>query len=497
MSIPTHFELKRPIYKIHFLEPIPEHFKRENPNFRLYPVTKAVSFVSHSSLKSLESTDIKFEVAEELAPEKAHTKVAFSLKAVLHEIPPNEVCEEIVALALSRKAKGERSNPIYVGRTAEELPDSFVLDRPGGRRRYRWVWNRRKTPRKMVSFEDRFPRLIEAVTDPDTRFVVSLGAGGLRMFAHPSIFRLIRALGVESAIEEIWGCSGGAIAGLAYALGADHQILEQEGFHLYHRKYDLTLSPSAPTVIKNLIIDHLFPGTRLSLDGFVDVQNAVQALLARVALYNKPSIPFYAIAYNLSLKRNEVLTPTKVNSKAYDGRIKYCSPINAVLASAAIPVLFVPKIIKRGQTQFTYIDGSLFEEVPLTSVYHKWQMDKKNRTTKKKKLFILAINLFPYFSTWKFFFTRYLVKFLPLLEFAGILARLADLVRRTRIDDQIQTINEDRNAYVAEINLPLLSKVNFLDPKIIPMVIDKARGSFFDQLVKLEARLRAEDQPRK
>jgi hypothetical protein len=124
-------------------------------------------------------------------------------------------------------------------------------------------------------------------------------------------------------------------------------------------------------------------------------------------------------------------------------------------------------------------------------------MDKKNRLTRKKKLFILAINLFPYFSTWRFFFARYLVKFLPLLEFAGILARLADLVRRTRIDDQIQTINEDRNAYVAEINLSLLSKVNFLDPKIIPMVIDKARGSFFDQLLKLEARLRAEEQLRR
>ena len=235
-------------------------------------------------------------------------------------------------------------------------------------------------------------------------------------------------------------------------------------------------------------MNRILPGTTLILKGFVDIKNAMQASLVRIAKLRKPAMRFYAVAYNMNTKRNEVLTPTRVNKDVYNGTIKRCSPINAVLASAAVPVLFVPRVIKRGKTPYTYIDGSLFEEVPLNSVYHKWRMDKRHGLTKKKNLFVLAVNLFPYLSTWKFF-GHFVIKHLPVMELISTLARLVDLARRARIDDQIKAINTDHHALVAEVNLPPLSQFNFLDPQIIPAVIDRARGTFFDQLLSIEAKL--------
>jgi predicted acylesterase/phospholipase RssA len=488
IKIPADIELHKDIYRIRFLAKPPKQLGKVGSDFRLYPGKDNTYFISGISLRILRDLKAKFEIVEEIEPERAGVTISFPLETVLHDLPNEDVREEIVALALSRKDRGKSPQPVYCGRTRELMPGTFVLDRPGGQRHYRWRWDSRKRKKKTPTFYERFPKLIKHIKDKDTRFVVSLGGGGLRMFAHPSIFKLIEAMGAKGDIDEIWGCSGGAIAGLAYSLGADHQIIEQEGYDLYHKKYDLRLSPSTPEVVKNLLLSRLLPGTTVSLKGFVDIQNAMQNSLARVAKYNRPSIPFYAVAYNMNVKRNEVLTPEKVDSKFYEGHIKHCSPINSVLASAAIPILFVPRVIKRGKTPYTYIDGSLFEEVPLPSIYYKWRMDRKHGKTNKKKIFILAVNLFPYLSTWRVF-GHFLAKYIPVLELVGILSRLADLARRARIDEQIRSINHDAHAYVAEVNLPRLSKFNFLDPQIIPTVIDKARGTFFDQLLKIESEL--------
>ncbi len=487
-KFPAQLELQNSLFRIRFLERPPSRLKGAESSFRLYPGADNTYIVTAASLRVLEDYKVKFEVVQEIVPEAAEIAIEFPLEAVLHDLPPEEVREEVAALAVSRRDRGKKQMPVYCGRTREDVPGTFVLDRAGGMRNYRWRWDQKKRAAKIPHFKDRFPRLIKLMTDPETRFVVSLGGGGLRMFAHPSIFKLIEAMGAKDAIEEIWGCSGGAIAGMAYALGADHKILEQEGYDLYHRKYDLRLSPSAPSVIKNLLINRMLPGTSISLQGFVDIQSAMQESLARTVRYHKPALPVYAIAYNMDTKRNEVLTSAKVNARAYEGFIKHTTPINAVLASSAIPIMFVPRVIKRGQNAHTYIDGSIFEEVPIASVYHKWHLDRKFKLTKKKKLFILAVNLFPYLSTWKFF-GHFLMKYIPVLELVSVLTRLTDLARRQRIDDQMRVINTDPHAFVAEVNLPRLSRFNFLDPQIIPTVIEKARGTFFDQLLKIEAEL--------
>lgn len=310
----------------------------------------------------------------------------------------------------------------------------------------------------------------------------------MRLFAHPSIFKLVEELGGKDAIDEVWGCSGGAIAGLAYCLGADHEVLEEEGYKMYHNKYSVEFLPKRGSSLKKMLFNRFLPERSVGLKGFVALQNTLQTSLERVAKHKRPTIPFYAISYNVSLKKNEVLTPEKVQTGVYDGLIKRCSPIDAVLASTAIPILFVPRIIKRGRTPITYIDGAVAEELPLPSIYTKWQLDREAGLTKKKRLFILTVNLFPELAKWKLL--RYsALRRIPLVEYLSVIARVADLVRLSRIKEHVRSITTDPSVEVAVVTLGALQKSGFLNPEIIPTVIDKAKGTFFKELRSIEQRL--------
>jgi hypothetical protein len=476
------------IYRIRLRDDRPRDLPRGVENYvRLYPAADDTFFVTERSLAGLREAELEFDVVRAIPPKSLKVSIFFPLETGLYDTPQDDVKEEIVAFALSRDDRGMPSQPVYCGRTREDIEGTFVLDRPGGVRNYRWRWDKRKRKRTADTFARRFPKLIKRMKDPDTRFVVSLGGGGLLLFAHPSIFKLLERMGVRSCIEEIWGCSGGAIAGMAYALGADHQIIEQEGYDIYNRKYSFELSPSKVEVLKNVLYQAL-PGTALSFKGFVDIQKSMQESMARIVKRTKPSIPFFGLTYNMDEQRGEVLTPGRIRSSIYEGFIRHARPLDVVMASSAIPILFAPCVIRRGRTSQVYIDGSFGEEVPLSSVYHKWVLDRKHRATKKKKIFILSVNLFPYFSTQEYF-GRALIKLLPVLEWGGVLLRLTDLIRRVRIDECMKSINVDPNAMAVEVRLPKLSKYNFLNPQIIPTVIERARGTFYRQLQEIEAKL--------
>ena len=481
--------IKRSIYQIRFLDDRAlEAIKDQSKYFRIYPGNENTFYVSTGSLLALRKLTKKFEVVREIQSDQTGITIDMPSEVVLYDHPTEDVEEEIVALALSRKDRAKPCNPIYCGRSQVETENTFVMDRPGGSRNYRWRWDMRKRKANPPDVRDRFPKLIKRMTDKDTRFVISLSGGGLLLFAHPSIFKLMEVLGVQDHIEEIWGCSGGAIAGMAYALGAKNDVIEQEGFDIYNRKYSLELGPKKMEVLKNLLLSRIIPGSSLRLEGFVDIQTDLQESLHRIIKAKRPIKPFFSIAYNMDLRRSEVLTPSRVNSKIYGDHIKHCTPFQAVMASSAIPVLFYPCVIKRGKTSYTFIDGSFAEEVPLNSIYYKWQMDRKHGITKKKKLFVISVNLFPFFSR-QIIFSKFLTKYFPIFEMGSILLRLVDLVRRVKVDEDISAINTDPDAKVVEMRLPKQSQYNFLNPQIIPVVIERARGTFFEQLLQIESKL--------
>ncbi len=476
------------IYRIRLLDKPPIDYGIFGASYRLFNGPEDTYYVSAYSLNYLIKQNTELEIIEELDPEALGITMEFVFESFLYDLPPDELKGEIYTLSLSRKEKSLPCIPIYCGRTTQEIPKTFMFDLPGGKRRYRWKWGKIGRRRKKIYFRDHFPKLISKITDPDTRFVVSLGGGGLRMFAHPTVLKMIEAMGCKNSIEEIWGCSGGAIAGLAYSLGAEHKIFEQEGFDLYNKKYAIRFSPTLFQVLKNIFFTRFLPGTLPSLKGFIDIQKFLQETLTRNTKSSESTIPFYAIAYNLNTKKTEVLSSVKGLPKYYEDFIRFCTPIDSVLASSAIPILFVPKTITMDRKTCVYIDGSFFEEVPLTSIYRKWRIDKSHNLTSKKRLFILAVNLFPSLSGWKVL-GHLFDKYIPFLELLSFLTGLADLARRARIDDQLREINSSPDSSVIEINLPRLLKLNFLDPQIIPSVIDTAHHIFPKQLMQIEASL--------
>ncbi len=273
--------------------------------------------------------------------------------------------------------------------------------------------------------------------------------------------------------------------GMAYALGAETREIEDFGYDLWQKRNDFQVRPSALDVTKNILLNLLVPGAAIDQKGFIDVRESMRNEISKVARYTKPSMPVYALTYNMDTKRNEVLTPNKVSKSMYGDFIKHSSAINSILASSAIPVLHIPRLIRRGQATHTYIDGSLFEEVPLASIYRKWLIDRQNGLTKTKRLHILAINLFPPLANIHFF-GRLPTKPFKFIRLLGIITNLVDLARRCRIQEQLQLIETDSNASIIEINLPKLSRRNCLDPGIIPPAIAKSKTMFVKQLLELE-----------
>jgi hypothetical protein len=385
-------------------------------------------------------------------------------------------------MALASEKNGRIPTPVYLGRTDEEIKDSFVLDRPGGFRNYRWRLTER--PPKLPELKHKLKKLKRRMSDPNTRFVLSLGGGGLRLFAHAAVLKILELIEGHENINEIWGCSGGSIAALMYSLGVNPDELEADGYDLYNERYDMILSPSKAQVLKNLAVEWFLPSNPFALKGFMDIQKAIQNAVTRLAKDKEVKKPLYCIAYNLHRKRNEVLTPLKVRKNVYGDLIHTVSAIDAVLASSSIPILYVPRVIKRGNTSQIYVDGGTAEEIPLVSVYRKWKIDQKKKLTSKKKLFILAVNLFPQVSGWKIFRNR-LIKRLPFVDILKWSSHVADLMRRARIEDHLQILRDDPQVEVWELVLPLKG-LGILDPKAIPRIIASGHTHFMRQLIALE-----------
>ncbi len=476
---------EKKILRIKFFEKIPAKPSWKD-QCRLYPHSDGTYYLTAQSLKVLQSSSTGFEILSQQSPEETGIEIVFHLESLFYDRPSEEVQGEVIAYAMAHSTKGKIARVIYCGRTREDFPDSFILDRVGGVRNYRWRLDFEKHV-EIPHLHDRFPKLIRKIKDPETRFVVSLGGGGLRLFALSSIFKILESLEVQNSIEEIWGCSGGAIFGLLYTMGASPQAIEQEGYDIYNSKYSLRLGPSKLKVLSNMFRNRLFPHRQTGLGDLVEVQNKLADILQRLAKHSRPSIPFYAVACNLDLKKSEVLTCDTIPSKLYEGLISRCSPMDTVLASSALPILFSPRVIKSKKNSYSYIDGAIVEDVPLISVYNKWQLDKKHHLTKKKKLVILVADLFPQFGNWKFL-ANVIVKYLPMVEILSLVTQILEIIRSYRLQEHLDFLRDHKDIEVIELHMPQIAGSLF-NPKTIPTIIEKAQTSFMKQLSEVEKNL--------
>jgi len=440
--------------------------------------------VSRANLEYLKMSGVKLSVITEFNTGPIEQHIIYPFRNFLYSPPDALALDEICAKIKSLAMVGKQPYAIFLGRNPELEAQAFILDGIGRKRNYQWKIVYTKAREK--SLERLFPKLIKQICSEDTKVVLSFGAGGLRFFAHASVMKFINAIRARSYVDEVWGCSGGAFSAYAYAMGVSPDDIEQKGYDIYNGRADLKLATSKFTAIKNLIIDAIFPASPSLLKEYAQLQMTMCNALTQLVAGRKLEVPFYCTAYNVRKEHNDVLTPLPLLG-CYKNFIFQADPIESIVASSTIPIIYIPKMIKTGKASEQYIEGSIAEDIPLLPVYRKWVIDKKTGLEKRKKLLIIAINTFPEIADrpWLKGAASKKIPFGDLIRF-GLM--LFDLVINIRFDERFESLSQDRHVRVIKVNLPLQTPA-LLDCKAIPKIIYNAQMNLIQKLREVERAL--------
>jgi hypothetical protein len=203
-------------------------------------------------------------------------------------------------------------------------------------------------------------------------------------------------------------------------------------------------------------------------------------MLSRYCDGGDPTWPFYAIAYNLSECRSEVLSSEPVPEHLRALMVR-TDPRLAALASAAVPLLFVPQLIERDGKAVPYIDGSTTEDVPLCSVVRKWDLDREAGAENRERLVILYVKLTGPAQQYRSAHGRVSkLRLLQIVATAGIqtMHQREVEVLRTRPDVELLGLELDD------------SQPDFFEISRIPEFVRRAKEQFPEQLAAIEERLR-------
>ena len=161
---------------------------------------------------------------------------------------------------------------------------------------------------------------------------IVLSGGGVRGIAHLGVLKALNEREIFPKI--ISGVSAGAIVGAFYADG----YRPDEIFEIFNKT-------------------NIFHFTKITIPqkGFLSLEKVSRVLdeHIRAKTFNDLKIPLYVAASNLN-----------------DGQIEYFntgSIVEKIIASASIPVLFKPTIIKNK----TYVDGGVFDNLPVAPIIEK------------------------------------------------------------------------------------------------------------------------------
>jgi hypothetical protein len=456
--------------------------EKHKTRFRFYyhPIRK-VWYATELALLKANAKGVRYEILVTFDSDQTGIKIIDMFPASLRSTPPDTTKDEVIALSLASEKNGEHPTPIYLGRNIElkRHPGAFILDIPGGKRKYAWRFPQIGENIEHLSVADHFPKLLNMIKDPDTKFIVSLGGGGLKVYAQAVLFRLIDALGVKDRIDEIWGTSAGAIGALWYSCDVPVTEMEQSGYDLYNKRYSLKLTPSPLSVIKNLLVQHVLPPAMRpsGFAGFLDSAKSIYDFIFKIKQYRQPRIPFFCIAFNINEFRPEILTPLRFNIKEYEDIIFTVDPIEAAIASSSVPVLFVPKVIKRDNKAVTYIDGMATESVPMISIYKKWCIDRELGIEKRSKLCILAAKFAKN--------TLYETQPTKRIDELKMMMIYHDALTNAMVESQRTLIEGDKDVELIEIATPL-SEWNNFDTYGIPTFIRESYVHFINDLLMYE-----------
>lgn len=341
----------------------------------------------------------------------------------------------------------------------------------------------RKIKRTTKGVERRYERLFRSLNQADTKVVLSLGGGGVRMVAHLPVLQFLEDMGVASLVSEVWGASGGAFVGLPYTWGLSPERIEKAMLDIFlGSKGAVRLKPSLLSIAKSIARESLFSSEHeADIAGFHDhvhFQDAVHKMLEGY----RQKVPLYCLAYNLGTHRTDVLTPSPVPEGLYDGWMFHTDALEAVSASTAVPIVFRPRHISDGKGRRVYVDGATNEEIPTVSVHRKWCIDHELGLEKRHRLLVVAVNLNPQLTTMGLF-RHWAFRKIPIVQHIRSTLYYADLMRRAKVEDQRRVLLSDPQVEYWEISLPL--KGDMLDQRLMPKILAYAKKEVPRQFARI------------
>jgi hypothetical protein len=473
------------LYQIKVASPQPSHSAAppQNPPNEptlCFRAPDGTYYVSSDELNELRSNGLATEVVREIPTSEIPVKFFLADHGAVTDPPPEDARLAVLARLLSEERADGKVHLRYLGRNRSVPPDGFVQDRAGGDRAYVWQTIPAEQLGSRPELQERFRALRERFADPDTKVLLSLGSGGLKLFAHATAIRLLEMLDCTQHIDEVWGSSGGAVAGLLYSHGLSPQAIEQSGYDLYAGRYDVSLRPSKFQLLRHLLRDALLPSSEPGAAGFVDCAQGLARILDQYCASFQTRRPFYCIAFNLMQCRPEVLTPDPVPQHLRE-LLTQTDAREAVLASSTVPLLFVPRRILREEGEIPYIDGSTTEEVPLVSPLHKWDLDREAGAETRTHLLILYVKLSGSLRQYRSFEGR--------MGKLRLLQTVASVGIDTMHQRDVELVSQRRDVTLLGLRFTD-SRPDFFETDRIPEFIRTAKETFPAQLKEIEDRLR-------
>ena len=425
--------------------------------------------------------------------------IYYSLKSYLHDpIPSNTLQELYLFLDTNKKVQLE-----YLGRDiklnsySKELKKIdnhiFCFDILKGSRNYFWKIHLDEDRFKKIKFEDSFSHLKNWFKDENATIILSLGGGGLRAHAIPTVLKIFDFLDIRKNIDELWGCSGGSIIGGYYAYGIPPLFIEKICFDFYNERHE-------DFVIKGNMFDSFktftkqIKGKKLNeFIGIVELQKTLQLAFEneKERIEKKENIklnhiPFFALVSTPFQKEMMALTEGKWISPECQKFLKEAEPFESICASSSIPLIMKPIVKNCSEGKYTFFDGALSEEIPLVLPFKKFMAEKKNKPN-KKKLKIFYINLNSRLRESKaisHFFTKRNLTFI----YKKLL--LVDKSLDNKIERTLEDLKSNPDVDILGLDL-VLNKNAFLNTQEIPYIIRNGRDHFLNELLKLEKNLKS------
>ncbi len=437
-------------------------------------------FLGEPDLALLRQRGLRFKVIDTHREDELPVRFILPHAGAVNNPPPEGARLAVLAKLLAENRADGGVHVRFLGRNRTLPHDGFLLDRAGGRRRYIWQLISAEQAASLSDLGDRFRALRSLFGDPRTRVALSLGSGGLKLFAHAAALRLLERIGCLDDVDEVWGSSGGAIVGLLLCHGLSPQAIEQAGYDLYSGRYSLNLFPSKLQVLRRLARDTLLPTKSSKNSGFVDCAEGLSSMIDRYCASIRTRRPLYCPAFNLRECRTQVLTPEEVPAHLEEHFVR-AGARDAALASAAVPLLFIPRDVSIGGEVVPFVDGSTTEDVPLWSIARKFDLDRAAGAEDRERLVILYVKLTPEVGQYR--------------QAAGRISKLRviQMVASAGIDTMhrrdVELLRRRPDVHLLPLEIEDQG-VDFFDLEKIPTALRSAKERFPVQLANIERVLR-------